>query len=197
MNNSKIFVGNVPYHCTKQDFDACFRNFDGYINSDIKNRTGTDISRGFGFVLFNNNENAKKILDKPILLKGRKLRISEYGLHKRVIIYSLYVYNLSTNTTLDELKKTFEAYDILEYKLCCKNNNKFGIITLNNIENYYSILHTEIIINGNVLIIKPKNVSNKNKISNPMLAYNQGFQAGKIIGYQEGLNAFIKEHTNK
>ncbi|VBB17812.1 RNA recognition motif [Yasminevirus sp. GU-2018] len=75
----KIFVGNVPYHCTQEDFDACFNNVSGFIKAEIITVYKTNMSRGFGFVTMRSQHEAE-ILKKreDITLKGRTLRFTSY-----------------------------------------------------------------------------------------------------------------------
>ena len=81
----KIFVGNVPFDCSKDEFSECFKNMAGFIKAEIiyKNSASvTKISRGFGFVTFETPEHAKILLDdydkNCIMFKDRKLRFTQY-----------------------------------------------------------------------------------------------------------------------
>jgi RNA recognition motif-containing protein len=75
---TKIFVGNVPYQCTREDFQKCFRPMNGYVTADIIRRYKSKISRGFGFVIFKTKEQAEAAMKKTITLEDRTLRLSEY-----------------------------------------------------------------------------------------------------------------------
>ena len=37
-NYYKIFVGNVPYECSNEEFRECFRDMNGYITADVKRK---------------------------------------------------------------------------------------------------------------------------------------------------------------
>lgn len=84
----KIFVGNVPYHCTQEEFDACFLNVEGFIRAEIITIHKTNMSRGFGFVSLKTLHDAE-ILKKrnDINFKGRTLRFTSYqdGTYKPII----------------------------------------------------------------------------------------------------------------
>ena len=83
MEYTKIFVGNIPFKCEEDDFIKCFEKMDGFIKAEIIFKSDTKISRGFGFVTFNNNENAHKLLlSNNIIYKDRLLRFSEYETKK-------------------------------------------------------------------------------------------------------------------
>lgn len=87
-NEYKIFVGNVPYHCTQEEFDACFLNVEGFVRAEIITIHKTNMSRGFGFVSLKTLRDAE-ILKKrnDINFKGRTLRFTSYqdGTYKPII----------------------------------------------------------------------------------------------------------------
>ena len=49
---AKIFVGNVPFQCSKEEFTDCFNKYKGFLDADIVNRFNSENCRGFGFVTF-------------------------------------------------------------------------------------------------------------------------------------------------
>lgn len=119
----KIFVGNVPFECTPVEFTSCFENFDGFIKAEIIFKSGTNISRGFGFVNFNSPENAHKLLNKnDVFLKDRCLRFSEYDSPKYESLPSpkfdsvykdknlIIVKNIYENMTRKELYNIFTKF---------------------------------------------------------------------------------------
>ncbi len=76
---NKIFVGNVPFHCTRDEFQECFKHLEGFETADIIRRYKSKLSRGFGFVVFKDEDQANKLLDMDdIMLKDRVLRFSPY-----------------------------------------------------------------------------------------------------------------------
>lgn len=79
----KIFVGNVPYESTQQEFTNFFKNMNGVINAQLIYSQKTNISRGFGFITFDTYNNAELIKNnKNIIFKGRKLRFTNYKNYK-------------------------------------------------------------------------------------------------------------------
>lgn len=75
----KIFVGNVPYQCTQEEFARCFQNVDGFIKAEIITVHKTNMSRGFGFVTMRSLYDAENLKQRDdILFKGRALRFTSY-----------------------------------------------------------------------------------------------------------------------
>lgn len=75
----KVFVGNVPYQCTQEEFDNCFSDVDGFIKAEIITVHKTDTSRGFGFVTLRTHHDAEKLKCRTdITFKGRVLRFTPY-----------------------------------------------------------------------------------------------------------------------
>jgi len=197
---NKVFVGNVPFQCTRDDFQNCFKHIDGYVNADIMRRYGSKISRGFGFVIFETDEHAANLLlIENIMLKDRKLRFSLYNIQEKSRTYLLYVSNIDKIDTDDELAKCFVTFqDILSTNVIIRNNNKYGIVKTTSKKTYSDILNSELILDGTVMNVKPfkkkrkivwKNNDNQKNHhwANPIEAYNEGFKAGSIIGFQQGL----------
>lgn len=89
MDFCKVFVGNVPFDCSNDEFSNKFKDVDGYIKAEIvtKQTSGALCSRGFGFVTVGGTEdagcsseqNAEKLLKRSdIDIRGRTLRFTEY-----------------------------------------------------------------------------------------------------------------------
>ena len=104
---SKIFVGNVPYQCTDEEFKECFKTIPGYINAEIL------LSRGFGFVTLETDDDATALLLRTdIKFKDRVLRFTRYD--SKVSKKSqkqekkcLFVKNIPTDMNRDQLKALF------------------------------------------------------------------------------------------
>lgn len=78
LNRRKVFVGNVPFNCTQEEFDQCFENVSGIYKADIV-RGHKDISRGIGFVTMNTVDGADLLRRRTdIKCKGRALRFYAY-----------------------------------------------------------------------------------------------------------------------
>ena len=85
----KIFVGNVPYQCTQNEFALCFEHITGFVKAMIKIDHNTNMSRGFGFVTIKSLNAAKKLKQRDdIICKGRYLRFTsfQYENHKPIMV---------------------------------------------------------------------------------------------------------------
>jgi RNA recognition motif-containing protein len=81
-NLCKVFVGNVPFQCTQQEFRECFESMQGFIKAEVINKINTLASRGFGFVTFDSHESATALIESSsIVCKDRILRFTKYGFH--------------------------------------------------------------------------------------------------------------------
>ncbi len=87
MEGCKIFVGNVPFQCNQTEFTECFEKMPGFIKAEIVFKNDMTISRGFGFLTFDSQENAKKIIgNNTVVFKDRTLRFTEYSQNKVINI---------------------------------------------------------------------------------------------------------------
>jgi RNA recognition motif-containing protein len=78
LNKRKIFVGNVPFNCTQEEFEECFSDISGVYKADIV-KGHKDDSRGIGFVTMNTIEEAETLKCRTnIKCKGRNLRFYPY-----------------------------------------------------------------------------------------------------------------------
>lgn len=110
--NRKIFVGNVPFHCSKEEFQEHFKHLDGFETADIIKRYNSKLSRGFGFIVFKNELCAKKVLESgEMKFKDRMLRFSPYMNEN----------NNNETTNNDSNKKT---EDNKKKKIKIEENNK-------------------------------------------------------------------------
>jgi RNA recognition motif-containing protein len=62
-SSCKIFVGNVPFDCTNDEFKEPFKNIEGCTLAELVNRSNNSNTRGFGFLTFENSEYANNFLN--------------------------------------------------------------------------------------------------------------------------------------
>lgn len=77
--SAKLFIGNLDYTVTKEDLMEAFGKFGQIVDAVVITDRETRRSRGFGFVEFANEEDAKKAVaemnQQPI--KGRNVNVNE------------------------------------------------------------------------------------------------------------------------
>jgi len=161
----KIFVGNVPYQCTQEEFEKCFTDVEGYVKAEIITLYKSNTSRGFGFVTLNSLENAEKLkLRNDITFKGRILRFTTYQSesHNKPTIENvnnyLYVENIPSNQTINKkwLMNIFKDYGPIGkcYIIMNKDTGEYencGVVEITDDDKYKNLLSKKklIILNKN------------------------------------------------
>lgn len=133
-NTCKIFVGNVPFQCTQNEFSKCFESIPGFIKAEIIIGPNINTSRGFGFVTFDSRISAFGLLQNTtnIECKDRTLRFTEYNSvnnkhnllikNKKEVFndvktnnnkYFISVNGITNDMTRDTIKKMFEKYGLM------------------------------------------------------------------------------------
>ncbi len=76
---SKLFVGNLDYTVTSDDIKQAFAQFGTIVDAVVIMDKMTGRSRGFGFVEYAKDEEAKAAIEKlnGSELKGRKINVNE------------------------------------------------------------------------------------------------------------------------
>ena len=77
--NKKLYVGNLDYTVTTEDLKAFFSEAGEVVDCIVLQDKDTGRSRGFGFVEFANEEDAKKAIEmfSGKDMKGRNLVVNE------------------------------------------------------------------------------------------------------------------------
>jgi RNA recognition motif-containing protein len=162
----KVFVGNVPFSYNIKDFNECFKNVTGFIKAEIICKPNSDISRGFGFVTLNNEENARKLIGRTdIYFKDRILRFTEYYFQDKNNVQKNTIstkFIINTNKNENENKNKNKT----KFSINCNNHNKINIIDnflLHDINNMNDINDTNDINNiNNINNINDMNTSFRN-----------------------------------
>jgi RNA recognition motif-containing protein len=222
MDFCKVFVGNVPFDCSDEEFSDKFKDIDGYIKAEIvtKNTTGATCSRGFGFVTVGNSDdincsseqNAKKLLKRDdIDIRGRTLRFTEYISNNRKLNRPKNNYIL-----LEKIPKSLSRKDIYDNlstltsigKCFIQSNRETGehkdtaIVEISDPLVYNDIIHS-----GYVTIVDKTdkhNISATAYRTNTYKKYDKkpskldlykAFSAGRNMGLIEGMR-MAKKHNS-
>lgn len=191
---NKIFVGNVPFQCTKDEFMKCFETMEGFVDADIIRRFRSKLSRGFGFVVFDNEDSAKKLLEsEPIKLRDRELRFSVYSVEKNNKFskpdHQVFIKDLEEGETSDDLREKLNCYnDIISCIVSSRNGKTYGVVGFKTQESYQDLLDrcSRSDVELNVTPYRRK-VTHSRRINDPQSAYREGFRAGHTIGFKEGM----------
>lgn len=201
MDKKKLFIGNVPYYCSKREFETCFEKYEGYLEANLKKKYTINVSRGFGIVTFKNEEDARRVLEKEIKLKGRVLRITYYNKNKKIEnnekIYNiikknkkLIIKNIEREMKYERMKEILKEVKYKKIKITIYEEKANCVLYFENNNEYKKYIGKEYMIDNKKYIIE-KYDKKKRILNDPILAYNEGYKAGEIIGYQKGVE--IKE----
>jgi hypothetical protein len=183
MNDTKIFVGNVPFTCTYELFKDTLKTIEGFKNCDIIIDSIRNLCKGYGFVIFDTYENAERVIKRnDIIIENRVLRFVSYCKKKHkdshiknvphilpilnkeqyipyITKYSILISNIPCNiTNRIYLKETFNSYELSRYFINTDKKTGLikttGVIELKNYEDYKKLLEESIIKDSNDNILK-------------------------------------------
>ena len=199
----RVFVGNVPFQCTTEEFVELFKDTPGFVNANVVKRYNSEMSRGFGYVTLDSNENLNNLLSKETLdFKDRTLRLSQYNRETRRPVSRnnlVFVRNIPENTSEEEVSSLFTNSFVNVVNCSINLDRKTGkqlgscIVEFSDRESCTKALsEREVDLNGSVLNVyrfrdNSKNNNQYNKNPATRAAYKAGFRAGRTLGYQEGV----------
>lgn len=216
-NSCKIFVGNVPFQCNREEFVKCFQNFEGFVDGDIIGKSNSDNSRGFGFITFKTPEYANLFLENKyqVQLKSRYLRFTKYVPIERKMLNVnkknyLFVKNIPSNLKPSDVKNIFEHFG--QVGTCFINTNintgeSKGTAVVEIIEHdiFTKLLNMKYInYDGSdqskifeVMKWKQKIKIKKNINHNVNEIYRMAFNAGRNFGIMESMKYIMPENTSQ
>lgn len=76
-SNAKIYVGNLSYECTEDEFSEYFSDFGSIADVVLVRDKSTDRLRGFGFVTYSDSKSATAALAaNGKMLRGRPMKVN-------------------------------------------------------------------------------------------------------------------------
>lgn len=200
-NLRKIFVGNVPFNCTQDEFERSFNSVDGFIKGEIVTKQHSDVCRGFGFVTLDNIDNAEKLQNRnDLFINNRQLRFTEYTMSKKQKSYEndknkyIFVDGIPNNSDKEYLEKVFNDYPLGKHYVCTDiesgEQKSHGMIEILDNLKYKELLSMGSIedTDGNLLELcrwKSKSYKKKDKNVTKYDLY-KAFTAGRNLGIIEG-----------
>lgn len=105
--HKKLFISNIPYKCTQEEFTKLFSDGEGYVSAELVMRSGTIYSRGFGYVTVNTQSAYDALLKAIIKVHDRVIKISPFQEPKKS--YSVHIkfipYNMTESGLADILRR--------------------------------------------------------------------------------------------
>lgn len=127
--NKKIFVKNLPYSTTDEQFREFFSKFGEIVKAEIRKRQDGS-SKGVGFVEFANMDDKKKAMEarrSDLTIEERLLEVREARADTGLDSRTIFVGNIPYKTTVEMLKKFFldSCPEIKgDFKINIKTNNR-------------------------------------------------------------------------
>ena len=173
-NQCKVFVGNVPYKCTNDEFRDHFKHMSGYITADIKFKKGSKHTRGFGFVVFDTKENARKLIKKiDVEIDGRTLRFMEY-MQPVLMGYKVIIQNISNEISIKEACMALSKYGNIQTCIIgYKHGKVYAIATYRTVYEYHKALLNTVLLSGTEYKILPY----KRSLYNTNTYFEENFKA--------------------
>jgi len=205
--NYKLFVGNVPFKCSLEEFTDVFKDMQGFMRAELIYRVRSKLTRGFGFVEFETDDDLTNVMETELFLSERMLRMNRYSDDMRNVFrnqddepttFKLFARNVG-NTTVDDLREYFSRFgDVSECYVLLDRETKepkgHGVVGFTNKENLDEALEDrDVNLGGNKVLVFPfryrqkvNKFSNQKKFTGNKQLYRQGHEAGFAVGYDQG-----------
>lgn len=164
----KLFVGNIPFDCSLDDFRNAFKKRKGYITADLINNSS---SRCFGFAVFRSKENIEELINNnDVFIKDRKLRLTRYNQKKESNNY-IKLKNIPLTIKAEDIKNEFENYSeigkcFIEMDRLSGEYKDTGIIEILDSDIYEKLLKMESIYINDIPIEMSRYTNTINTINN-------------------------------
>lgn len=191
MDENRLFVGNIPFNCTADEFKSFFRDMDGFVDAELIMNNETGQSKGFGFVTFINVSQAIDLMmTGNIIIDNRRLRFSRYSSRDN---YKIFIGNIDPQMTEEKLMIMLRTFGEVAW---CTINTKTKYVTalavFKSADGYHNAINSSAM--GNIRLgIRPYRDEKHyfTKKSDPAITYREGFKAGYLNGFEQGFkNAF-------
>lgn len=140
----KLFVSNVPYNCTEEEFKTFMLTLDGVKDVKLVQRPNVPFNKGFGFVTVSSKEFHDSLMaNENVIFNGRKLKFTEYVNQQK--FYKLHVMNVPEETTEQVLFETFSKFGSVDsvkkdFNFALKKFKGTAVVVYNNYEDFNTVL---------------------------------------------------------
>jgi RNA recognition motif-containing protein len=167
----KLFVGNIPFDCTKYQFKNIFKKYNGFKSADLVNEN----NKCFGFVIFDNVNTIEDIIKiNNVFIKDRKLRLTRYNNKIKETTNYIRLKNIPSSISIKDIRTEFENYSevgkcFIDMERMTGTYKDTGIVEIVETDIFEQLLDLDIIlINDNQILMERYNMNNNsyNVISN-------------------------------
>lgn len=140
----KLFVSNVPYNCTEEEFKTFMLTLEGVKDVKLIPRLNVPFNKGFGFVTVSSKEVHDSFMTNDnVIFNGRKLKFTEYVNQQK--FYKLHVMNVPEAATEQELFNTFSKFGSVDsvkkdFNYALKKFKGTAVVVYNNYEDFNTVL---------------------------------------------------------
>ncbi len=149
-SNFKLFVSNVPYNCTEDEFKNYMLTLDGITSVRLVQRQTLvqkqteETNKGFGFITVATQEIHDNFLkNDQIVFNGRKLKFIEYVNQQK--FYKLHVTNVPENVSEQNLFDLFSKFGTVDsvkkdFNFTSKEFKGTALVVYTNYEDFNKVL---------------------------------------------------------
>lgn len=158
----KLFVSNVPYNCTEEEF----QNFivttsqTGVKEARLVKKLNGEINKGYGFVTLLSRESMEKFKSEEVIFNGRKLKFTDYVNQQK--FYKLHVMNVPATLSEQSLYQMFSQYGKVDnvkrdVNFVTKEYKGTAMVVFTNYEDFNKVLtQKELVFSDDVKLIVTK-----------------------------------------
>lgn len=196
MSETRVFVGNVPFVCTQEEFQELFKNTEGFKQANLIKRFRSNKSRGFGIVEFETEENAKNFMETKVSFKDRELRLTSYTAKStgnenqtQTRKYKTLVFDIDKNVSEESFKNVFSGRDCECQLRTNRRGETYGVVIFNSHDEFEKALDCEFTLNEKQFKLqksRPRIVRQQRPYGRYRNDYHSGFRAGQQVGFEDG-----------
>jgi RNA recognition motif-containing protein len=185
-SETKLFVGNISFNATPEDFTNYFKSYEGFKNAKLMVKFRSNLSRGFGFLTFDSKETADKVFNSDIVFKDQQLRFSVYVERKKQ--YTGYIKYIDQSLTEDDLKTALGTSPTFITLRKNKFGGQYAVITYDSFDDYKKAKESKFLLNNTEHVVLPYRKRQMNRHNNVHLhSLENMYKAGFRNGFQNAL----------
>lgn len=190
VKSKRLFVGNVAKSVDQEAFRLHFEQFGELLDCVLMKHRDEEQHRSFGFVHFQDEKDAEKVLGIEHTLQGRTLNINLATKRTK----KFHVGRLSNETSADSVREYFEKYGEVD-DIVVFEDRHFGFVTMVQKDNNLRELEENEFheIDGKscrVSIAKPNNFRDYGGFGRGRGAFNGGHYGWNYQAYNFGYHGF-------